>query len=242
MVHEHFFGEDLRHHTTATSLFSTLTVPNDTDEFLASRDRGDGERRTLSRPMVDVDPDPLAHNRLLWFGDPKRGLWGVTNYPALNKVVGASTMDLRTTDHSQCVRADFIRAASHPSIASGGVMSPDCLAVSPTMDKYLRHTGWLAAFLDDAKITNYHVAWELEKTGPDEMSGALFYRGTQNALSVVMTADGKRTGCVVMVEVGHNILLWMPVVGSVPWVVPTVRIGADGEVNIAPDPAYNPLG
>lgn len=174
-------------------------------------------------------------NELIWDGDVNAGLFGVLNYPYLNKKVTTTAYTTATT--ADAIIADFAAAADFPSNSTGATMVPTDVVLSVRLWNALMHrprstttdTSILKWLMDHYPELTFHKAHELEDAGGTGIDGILFYSADPVALDWVLSQTPvvlpvvnqgldrvavayASFGGVRMRDSGHNLLLLVPAV------------------------------
>lgn len=173
-------------------------------------------------------------NRVNWYGDDNVGLFGVTDYPYLNKVVINDVL-FNGTANADLVLAKLMALVNFPTNNSLSVFSPDTIVFSPNVYAYLsstpRTTGTDTTILEFFLRNNPRVkvakeAWELQGTGPGGEDGIFLYRSNTDAMALVMSSSFNvlpvqhsafddlwyahmDVGGADMADSGNNILAWV---------------------------------
>lgn len=190
----------------------------------------------LVSELLRVARDVLMEfaNNKYWYGDSTNGLYGVLDYPWLDKKLVATLFD--GSANPDDVLAEMNALANFPIENSHSTFRPNTLCVSPRVRNYLMNTPRSAT--TDTTIGEYWLrtnslgikeileAWELQGVGPGGTDGVLFYRNDRLGISLVMpqpfstlplqamgfedvTFCWMSSGGVVMRDVGNNILGWV---------------------------------
>lgn len=173
-------------------------------------------------------------NDKTWNGDSVNGLYGVLNYPWIDKKLVATAFD--GTADADDVIAELNDLANFPQETSKSTFKPDTVVVSPRVRNYLMNTArsattdttigefWLRT--NSLGIKNIEEAWELQAAGPGDTDGILFYRRDRLGITNVVpqpfstlpvqamgfedvTFCWMSHGGVVMRDVGNNVLGWV---------------------------------
>lgn len=173
-------------------------------------------------------------NRKTWFGDSTNGIYGIINYPYLDKKSIATAFDGSASPDD--VIEELNRLANWPMEQSKGTYRPTAVVMSPRVRNYLMTTPrasgsdetigsfWLKT--NTLGITSILSAWELTGAGPSGTDGILFFAadayGIDNVVPSLfstlpvqsmgfddMTFCFAAHGGVVMRNVGCNILGWV---------------------------------
>ena len=201
-------------------------------EALSSAFANTSQVAELLRTARDVLME-FANNKF-WYGDATNGLYGVLDYPWLDKKFVATAFD--GTANPDDVLAELNALANFPAEVSKSTFKPNTLVVSTRVRNYLMTPPrsattdttigefWLRT--NSLGITAIQEAHELQGAGPGGTDGVLFYRNDRLGISLVMpqpfstlpvqsmgfddvTFCWMSSGGVVMRDVGNNILGWV---------------------------------
>ena len=135
-----------------------------------------------------------AANARTWFGSSESKLYGVLNYPWVNKYV--ESQPIRAGQAGTAIVAALHRIASFPSDNSRGVMSPNAMKMGNRLYNFISQTTFdtnagtdtiLEVFLRQSRfIQTVQPAEELDGTGPGGTDIIVAYRndrlGVRNAI------------------------------------------------------------
>lgn len=184
----------------------------------------------LMRTARDVMTEHLNH--VTWHGDDANDIWGVFNYPWLDKVVSGVPLTASSTPAE--ILAELSRLANHAKNNSSSVFEPDTIALAVPLYTYLSSTPFGTVndttILEFFRKANPHIknivqAWELNGAGPGGADGALFYRRDRHGIANVVpqafttlpaqafnfesiTYAYMSHGGLRMASVGNNLLVW----------------------------------
>jgi hypothetical protein len=191
-------------------------------------DRGTGVAR---RAIAELQ------NTLIWNGSTIDGLYGVLNYPWLDKWVPAQVFSSATD--ALLMAGVIFSAIEYPEQNSKSAFKPTDVVFSVTMYNFLSRTPTGAAAPNKTllqyiaennsagiPLSRFHKAQELNAAGPGGTEGMLVYRRDQDGIMVVIPQTttalpiqniGFTTtqylyagyGGVVQADVGNNLLVWL---------------------------------
>lgn len=169
-----------------------------------------------------------------WYGDTVNGIYGVLNYPWLDKKIVATAFDGSASPDD--VLEEFNRLANYPAEMSRTTYKPNRVVTSPRVRNYLMTTArtstssetigefWLRT--NALGIKAIDEAQELSGAGPGGTDAVLFFRDDRFGIENVVPAPFATLpvqsfafdnyvfcwmahGGVVMRDVGNNILGWV---------------------------------
>lgn len=181
-------------------------------------------------------------NEMTWFGDAALRIYGVLNYPWLDKEVSDLEFGGDPTDTKAYVQAlnSYVNRQHH---ASKGVMGPNKMVTSPRIADWIMQTPYSIAgslrdrmfgevFLSSSRIEGkIEQAHELENVMGVGVDAMLFYRDDAMGIQNIIPGGGIRSlplhqtdierrqiffmphGGVRMLEVGNNLLVFVQWVG-----------------------------
>lgn len=178
-------------------------------------------------------------NEMTWYGDEAHKIYGVLNYPWLDKEVSSTTFGGNpdnTVAHLQALNG-WINRQHH---ASKGTLGPNKMVTSPRVSDWIMQTGLQASttslrdrtigevLLASSRLNGaIEQAHELENVMGDGVDAILFYRDDAMGIENVLPGGGIRTlplhqtdidrrqvffmphGGVRMLEVGNNLLVFV---------------------------------
>ncbi len=207
-----------------------FAIAADTDFFQGLADSFSGRdtwARKLRKARAILD---RTVNRVIWNGRDDADLWGILNYPYLDRNVSAVSID---TDSTAAEIIDEItRLAYYAFNESDGTFASNACALSPKILNYMGRTPRSAttdtSILEWVKnacphIKSWEPAPELSASGPGSTDGILFYRSDEEGiewmsvlpptmLPIVQEGLGQvayivaGVGGVVMGNVGNNVI------------------------------------
>jgi hypothetical protein len=175
-------------------------------------------------------------NDTLWKGNETVGLYGVLTHPHLLRRTLSITIGGGSTSTPEAITAALFDLADTPADVSGDTMSPNVLAVSPRVYRYLTQTMITSAgtgitilrfFLEsqgEDGIQRVVKAQELAGIGPNGEDGVFAFRDDADSISNIevlptmtmpvhqstamswLTVVVAATGGLLMPDVGNNIL------------------------------------
>lgn len=190
--------------------------------------------------MLDVARRAIAelHNSLLWNGSNADGLYGVLNYPWLDKLVESTTFSA-TADKEAMLNALFA-AIEYPEQESLGAMAPTHVVMSIKLWNFLNRTSINLANGSNMTMLNYLAennaagipranfikVQELQDAGPASTQGFFVYRRDRDAIRAVVSQSTTTLplqqvgfdntqylyssfGGLIMPDVGANLLVWI---------------------------------
>ena len=173
---------------------------------------------------------------LFWNGSSNFDLWGVLNYPFLDKGVSATAISSAST--AAAIIEAISVAANYAHVESKQAFESNACVMSVAVYRYLSTTlagsgdnsTTILEFLQKANphITSWRRSYRLDGTGPSNYHGVLFYRDDEMGINPIITMDptplpiqsfgiSDKTymvmgiGGVVMKEVGNNLLTWFSI-------------------------------
>lgn len=174
-------------------------------------------------------------NWKIWLGDPQNKIYGVANYPWLQKAVSALTYD-STSAPDQIIK-DLNKWAKASYLRTKTVYKPNRVAVSPWIREYLMETprstttdttiGEFWCNTNSRGIKSIDEAWELDELAPEGYGAMLFWNDSAMGLENMMVNPFsiiplqltgfayKQYGYmshagIKMVEVAGNVLVFVP--------------------------------
>ncbi len=178
------------------------------------------------------------HNDLLWRGSNVDGIWGVFNYPWLDKVIVSTTFS--ASADKEAMVAEIMDLISYPSDNSLGTFDPTDVVFSHRLYNFLAKTMLspangsnisLLKFIAEnntagIKIERFHKAQELAESGPSGEDGVFVYRKDEDAIRAIVSQPiaplplqqvgfsnyqymYSSVGGLVMPNVGNNVLGWI---------------------------------
>ena len=209
-----------------------FAVAADTDFFQGLADGFSGNDtwgRKLRKGRSILD---RTLNRAIWLGREDADLWGVIDYPYLDKAYSAVAISADSTPAE--IIAEINRLAYYAYDESDATFSSNACAMSPKIMSYLgstpRSSTTDTSILDFIKaacphIKSWETAPELSGAGPSGTDGILFYRSDEEGiewmsvmpptmLPIVQEGLGQVAyivagyGGVKMGNVGNNVISW----------------------------------
>lgn len=160
-----------------------LAIGVDTDIFQQMADNFLGINSTAQKVKAGRSIIDRTINRFIWNGNDDADLWGVLNYPYLDKQVPGVAVSSSSTP-AQIIAA-ITDIAYHAFNQSDGTFESNAIALSPRIMSYIAKTprsdttdtsilSWLKDNL--THIRSWSVAPELKDAGGSNVDGILAYR------------------------------------------------------------------
>jgi hypothetical protein len=132
-------------------------------------------------------------DEIFWYGDPASQIYGILNYPSLQKYVLATS--LADTSTPAAVVSQIVDFVNHQMVASVGTFAPNALLVSPKIKAYIT-SRWttlaMSMTIEEAVlkalsgvITRIDVSPRLAGCGPSSTDGLLAYRNEPDSVAQV---------------------------------------------------------
>jgi hypothetical protein len=236
-VRREFGGGEARVHRGGTAEIPTVNIAGATAEFHV--------RNYVTSAVYDVFEEMSASvanvalaakllklarrvlerftNEMIWFGDPTYKIYGVLNYPWLDKIV--SSLNFYGTPADSRTILDALNGwLNRQKFLSKGVFGPNKMATSPRVGSWIMQTimGTTSAQRDrtigeaflagtagrlDGPIEQF---WELEGVLGADIDAILFYRNDEMGILNVMPGGGIKALPFHSTDVARRQILFMP--------------------------------